>query len=245
MDKLSDKRRCDLRVDEYFTKEGAIEHLDLIVTGVPRAGRDPELTSAPTSTPLTRIAERQPEGVALRVSTTLGERDLYMKEHHPRPTPPPDTSERRYVRATISPQSEGHPGILIEGTYMLSNSTVQVFDMRGALLGTEPVPARRRHRSCCETIVAEGRSAQLLRSASVPARVYALTGNRGSRKRPGPPASKSTGRDLPRPGRGPDHDQDEPYFEAGRADRAVQKMRAAVQKNDRCLGRLSNAETTA
>ena len=130
MDKLSDKRRCDVHVDEYFTKEGAIEHLDLIVTGVPRAGRDPELTSAPASTPLTRIAERQPEGVALRVSTTLGERDLYMKEHHPRPTPPPDTSERRYVRATISPQSEGHPGILIEGTYMLSNGTVQVFDMR-------------------------------------------------------------------------------------------------------------------
>jgi hypothetical protein len=64
-------------------------------------------------------------------------------------------------------------------------------------------------------------------------------------KRPGPPASKSTGRDLPRPGRGPDHDQDKPYFEAGRVDRAVQKMRAAVQKNDRCLGRLSNAETTA
>jgi len=139
VDKLSDKRRCDVHVDEYFTKEGAIEHLDLIVTGVPRAGRDPELTSAPISTPLTRIAERQPEGVALRVSTTLGERDLYMKEHHPRPTPPPDTSERRYVRATISPQSEGHPGILIEGTYMLSNGTVQVFDMRGALLGTEPV----------------------------------------------------------------------------------------------------------
>ena len=139
MDKLSDKRRCDVHVDEYFTKKGAIEHLDLIVTGVPRAGRDPELTSAPISTPVTRIAERQPEGVALRVSTTLGERDLYMKEHHPRPTPPPDTSERRYVRATISPQSEGHPGILIEGTYMLSNGTVQVFDMRGAPLGTELV----------------------------------------------------------------------------------------------------------
>jgi hypothetical protein len=60
VDKLSDKRRCDVHVDEYFTKEGAIEHVDLIVTGVPRAGRDPELTSAPASTPLTRIAERQP-----------------------------------------------------------------------------------------------------------------------------------------------------------------------------------------
>ena len=56
---------------------------------------------------------------------------------------------------------------------------------------------------------------------------------------------KYISRDLPRPGRGPDHDQDESYVEAGRVDRAVQKMRAAVQKNDRCLGRLSNAETTA
>src|SRR5262249_21135900 len=59
------------------------------------------------------------------------------------------------------------------------------------------------------------------------------------------PASNRTGRDLPRPGRGPDHDQDESYVEAGRVDRAGQKMRAAVQKNDRRLGRLSNGETTA
>src|SRR5262249_52506996 len=123
LDKLSDKRRCDLRVDEYFTKEGAIEHLDLIVTGVPRAGRDPEPTSAPTSTPPTRIAERQPEGVALRVSTTLGERDLYMK-HHPHPTPPPDTSEpaqRHYVRATIAPGSEADPGAVAEGSFTASS----------------------------------------------------------------------------------------------------------------------------
>src|SRR5262249_43979185 len=100
----------------------------------------------------------------------------------------------------------------------------------GRSVGHRTGPARRRHRSCCETIVVEGRSAQLLRSASVPARVYALTGNRGSCKRPGPPASKSTGRDLPRPGRGPDHDQDKPYFEAGRVDRAIQKNESGRPK---------------
>jgi len=135
-DKELARLRAGEKVEPVYDKRAAI-----IITGVPRAGRDPEprVTSAPTGTPPTRIVERQPEGVALRVSTTLGERDLYMKEHHPRPAPPPDTSEPRYVRATISPQSEGHPGILIEGAYMLSNGTVQVFDMRGALLGTEPV----------------------------------------------------------------------------------------------------------
>jgi hypothetical protein len=33
---------------------------------------------------------------------------------------------------------------------------------------------------------------------------------RGSRKRPDPSSSDATGRDLPRPGLGPDHDQDDP-----------------------------------
>jgi len=64
--------------------------------------------------------------------------------------------------------------------------------------------------------------------------------------RPGPPASKPTGRDLPRPGRGPDHDQDESYFEAGtRGSGRPKKMRAAVQKMTVALDGLDNVETTA
>src|SRR5262249_61186863 len=58
------------------------------------------------------------------------------------------------------------------------------------------------------------------------------------------PASNRTGRDLPRPGRGPDHDQDESYVEAGRVGRAGQKKRGGVQKNERWLGGLSEAENT-
>src|SRR5215471_18315171 len=78
------------------TKEGAIEHLDMIVTGVPRAGRDPEPISAPASAPRTK--ERQPEGGKYRVHTALGERDIPVT-HRSAPKPQPDTSERHHVRA--------------------------------------------------------------------------------------------------------------------------------------------------
>src|SRR5262249_23671246 len=48
--------------------------------------------------------------------------------------------------------------------------------------------------------------------------------------RPGPPASKPTGRDLPRHGGALIVTKTNRTSRPGRADRAVQKMRAAVQK---------------
>jgi hypothetical protein len=57
---------------------------------------------------------------------------------------------------------------------------------------------------------------------------------RGSRKRPDPSSSDATGRDLPRPGLGPDHDQDDPSqgrdVQIGRLknDFAIQKITVAL-----------------
>src|SRR5262245_33186647 len=116
-------------------KEGASEHLDMIVTGVPRAGRDPEMTSwLPARAPLTK--ERQPEGGVSRAHTALGERDISVT-HRSAPKRQPDTSERHYVRATIAPCSESDPGQIRR---WLNSSCLQ---RRGRVGGERPVPSRR------------------------------------------------------------------------------------------------------
>jgi hypothetical protein len=51
---------------------------------------------------------------------------------------------------------------------------------------------------------------------------------------PDPPLSNSTGRDLPRPGRGPDHDQDNPN--------QTRDAEISRPKNNWCLGRLGKAD---
>ena len=56
------------------------------------------------------------------------------------PSPEPVESQRHYLRVTIAPRSEADCGIIIEGTFDISGGSVHVYDMRGALLGTEPVP---------------------------------------------------------------------------------------------------------
>jgi len=55
------------------------------------------------------------------------------------PSPEPVESQRHYLRVTIAPRSEADCGIIIEGTFDISGGSVHVYDMRGALLGTEPV----------------------------------------------------------------------------------------------------------
>ena len=117
------------------TKEGAIEHLDMIVTGVPRAGRDPEPISAPASAPRTK--ERQPEGGKYRVHTALGERDIPVT-HRSAPKPQPDTSERHHVRAMIAPRSESDPGQILEGSFTVDGGLVRVYDNADALVGSAP-----------------------------------------------------------------------------------------------------------
>jgi len=76
----------------------------------------------------------------------------------------------------------------------------------GRSVGHRTAPARRRHRSCCETIVAEGGSAQLLSSAQLSPQRRALI---RSENRKGPPFSSGAprparplGATLPRPDSG-------------------------------------------
>jgi hypothetical protein len=128
--KLAELKAAGETREIYF--EGGI---DVIMTGVPRAGRDPELTSAPASTSPTKTAERQPAGSALRLPES---NELYAK-HAPQPRPPPDTSERRYVRTEINPTSERDCGAIMEGTFTPDGGTVRVYDLKGSLLGTQPV----------------------------------------------------------------------------------------------------------
>jgi hypothetical protein len=119
----------------HRTKEGAIDHLDTIITGVPRAERDPDYALPNAGVPTT--AELKGEGVVSRVHTVLGERDLVVK-HQPQPKPQPDTSGRHYrIRVTISPTSERDCGFQIDGTFTVSDQ-VRVYDMGGKLIAQAP-----------------------------------------------------------------------------------------------------------
>jgi hypothetical protein len=107
-----------------------------IETGVPRHPTHYERALAPAqSTSPTKTAERQPAGSALRLPES---NELYAK-HAPQPRPPPDTSERRYVRTEINPTSERDCGAIMEGTFTADGGTVRVYDLKGSLLGIQPV----------------------------------------------------------------------------------------------------------
>jgi hypothetical protein len=111
------------------------ESIAAIITGVPRADRDPEVASAPAS--VSHTAERQPEGVAVRVHTVLGERKVTVG-HSARPQPPSVPTGQHYrVRVTISPTSERDCGFQIDGTFTVSDQ-VRVYDTGGKLIGASP-----------------------------------------------------------------------------------------------------------
>jgi hypothetical protein len=113
------------------TEEG--EPIECIVTGVPRAGRDPDVAAAPA---IASQAKKR-EGVALPVQTALGERKISV-QHSVAPKPQPDTSGRHYrLRVTISPTSERDCGFQIDGTFTVSDQ-VRVYDMSGKLIGASP-----------------------------------------------------------------------------------------------------------
>ena len=56
----------------------------------------------------------------------------------PKPGPEPAGLQHYYVRVSISPTSERDCGIIIEGTFTVSDGTVRVYDMGGKLLGSSP-----------------------------------------------------------------------------------------------------------
>src|SRR5262249_19067938 len=108
----------------------------VIITGVPRTGRDPEprtpvVPSSTTASQPERV--RAPERAALR----LPEKHELRETPQPQSTPVEAASQRHYVRAEVRPSSEGDPGAIIEGRYAASGGLVRVWDIQGNLLGTE------------------------------------------------------------------------------------------------------------
>jgi len=128
---LAELRAAGEKREIYFEEDDAIS---VIVTGVPRAGRDDTyvLPSVDTS-----MAARHADYTEARDRAAAL---AYKPPPLPKPTPQPDMSEPRYVRTEISPTSEKDCGIIIEGRYTIdSNNLLRVHDMQGNLIGTEQV----------------------------------------------------------------------------------------------------------
>jgi len=121
---------------EIYFEEG--DAISVIITGVPRAGRDDNYV-------LPKVDTRMLPAMSARHADYTEARDraaalAYKPPPLPKPTPQPDTSRRRYVRTEISPTSEKDCGIIIEGRYTIdSNNLLRVHDMQGNLIGTEQV----------------------------------------------------------------------------------------------------------
>jgi hypothetical protein len=109
----------------------------VIITGVPRAGREPEnyrppISSEPQPTP--SIFDRRSTGSAPPFAVS-----------EPQPTAPkqmaePSGIEWRRVWVTVERPSETNPGgAIAEGLYRVEEGMVKVADLQGRLLGTQPI----------------------------------------------------------------------------------------------------------
>src|SRR5262249_32357353 len=108
----------------------------MIVTGVPRRGRDcddpddPPVQVDNASTP--DAENRRPEGHALRLP-----KDDPLRAAPYTPAPEPVVSEPRRIRVQIEQPTESNPGgTIAEGFERHSDSPVRVYDTDGNLLGS-------------------------------------------------------------------------------------------------------------
>ena len=109
-------------------KDGEIKRYDVIVTGVPRAGRDdgyePPKQLAPFPASMRRYeppTENQPKSPA------------------PRSVAQPDVTEAKRIIATIPPRDERDLGVVFEGSYKVQFGQVYVYSADGKSLGSLPV----------------------------------------------------------------------------------------------------------
>jgi hypothetical protein len=105
-----------------------IEHYPqgLVITGVPRSGRDDDLP-IPTSSPPSWAVETKP----------------VERKAPPLPQPArvelPTEGPRHSIRCTVRPPDEdkNDPGQIIQGAYSLSGSVLRVYDADDRLIGTD------------------------------------------------------------------------------------------------------------
>src|SRR5262249_2088820 len=110
------------------------DELALIITGVPRRGRDTDDPAPPPPVGKANKADTEnprQEGTALRLPE--GDPGRFVPQA---PEPETEPSERRYICVQTEQPTEGNPGgTIAEGYEMHTDRRVKVFDMRGQLLG--------------------------------------------------------------------------------------------------------------
>jgi hypothetical protein len=108
----------------------------VIITGVPRPGREPADYKGPISNepPAPSIFDRRSVGSAPPFAVS-----------EPRPTAPKqepsgiEAEWRRIWTQTEQPSDRNPGGVITEGSYRVEDGMVKVEDLQGRLLGTEPI----------------------------------------------------------------------------------------------------------
>jgi hypothetical protein len=108
-------------------KGGKIERWSMIITGVPRAGRDDHYELPPG----------QPRCVG--VPDDVPPAQDQPKSPPPRSATQPDATEAKRIVATIPPRDERDLGIVFEGSYKVQFGQVYVYDADGRSLGALPI----------------------------------------------------------------------------------------------------------
>jgi hypothetical protein len=108
----------------------------VIITGVPRPGREPEnysppISSAPQPTP--SIFDRRSAGSAPPFAVSEAQPTA------PKQIEPAESPVVHHVRATVRLPTENDPGAIVEGQYRIVNGNLEVTDLEGRLLGTQPI----------------------------------------------------------------------------------------------------------
>jgi hypothetical protein len=125
------KRKLDELRRSGETREVFFEEL-VIVTGVPRPGREPADYAPPHSA----------EPPAPAIMSRRGAVSPALQEDAPARAPAvvEEKTPPRRIRATIEQPNERNPGgVIVEAIYRVEGGAVKVEDLEGRLLGTQPI----------------------------------------------------------------------------------------------------------
>jgi hypothetical protein len=118
---------------EIFPADGR----DPIITGVPRPNREPENYTRPVAS--------EPPAPAIWDRRSAGGAPALFAVSEPQPTarsevvPNMSTSIRRIWTQTEQPSDRNPGGAIVEGQYRIVNGNLEVTDLEGRLLATQPI----------------------------------------------------------------------------------------------------------
>ena len=127
-DRVANEVRRDAQGREIYPRPNENgERIAVVITGVPRAGRDD--------------GYQPPEQPAAFATFDRCEPPT---ENQPKPPPPrsaaqPDATEAKRIIATIPPRDERDLGVMFEGSYKVQSGQVYVYSADGKSLGSLPV----------------------------------------------------------------------------------------------------------